>query len=62
MGVPGAFCLVENYFSEPAGVRVHPNFVNHLQSSSEVCCLEKLDKVCAAERHQQVLSGKLHNL
>ena len=26
-------------FSEPAGVRVHPNFVVHLQSSSEVCCL-----------------------
>ena len=26
-------------FSQPAGVRVHPNFVVHLQSSSEVCCL-----------------------
>jgi hypothetical protein len=41
--------------SEPAGVRVHPSFVVHLQSSSTkfgVC------KSCA----QPVLSGKLHNL
>ena len=35
---PRKFVPIRN-FSEPAGVRVHPNFVAHLQSSSEVCCL-----------------------
>ena len=38
-------------FSEPAGVRVHPNFGVHLQSSSKV-----------SGKAPAVLSGKLHNL